>query len=335
MDQSFPSLVGDESLTEDSFWPSFTDILMVIVMVFLMAMLVLLLRNMELIARLQETISQKEAVFRQSEQIKQHNTSLSQQLQQAEGHLHSLRERQQQLTARLDIEVAQQEKLMVHIQAQQAGLQQLHQKNDQQAKQLQTQSATITEQQAFQERLKGRYDLMSQALISATAKAAANQVQWDRAVQHAQELEHNVTVLQAKQARQQTLMSKELNQWRVQAESNSRDLVQVQDEYSVLNTRYIRLLRPSRSPRHKHVVEILYRDRSGERVYGLRDSSQQPWREMALKKLEENLVTMKQQYGKQLYVRIIIPDNSPISFNEAWDFTHRMLKRYDYYYQNR
>jgi len=335
MDQSFPSLVDDEALTEDSFWPSFTDILTVIVMIFLMAMLVLLLRNMELIARLQETISQKEQVFRQSEQIKQQNMSLATQLQQAEDHLRGLRERQQQLTARLDLEVAQQEKLSAHNQTQQMQLQQLQQQNSQQASQLQMQSSTIAEQQAVQQRLEGRYELNSQALVNATAKAAANQVMLERAMQHGQELEHNIAVLQAEQARQQALMTKELQKWRVQGEQNGRDLVQIQDEYSALNARYTRLLRPARSPRNKHIIEVLYDDRSGERVYGLRDSSRQPWREMALGKLEQNLAAMKEQYGEQLYVRIIIPDSSPISFNEAWDFTHRMLKRYDYYYQKR
>jgi len=335
MDQSFPSLVDDEALTEDSFWPSFTDILTVIVMIFLMAMLVLLLRNMELIARLQETISQKEQVFRQSEQIKQQNTSLAAQLQQAEGILHGLRERQQQLTARLDLEVTQREKLSAHNQTQQTRLQQLQQQNSQQASQLQAQSATITEQQAFQQRLEGRYELTSQSLVSATAKAAANQVQLERVIQHGQELEHNLAVLQAEQVRKQALMTKALQQWRVQAEKNSRDLVQVQDEYSALNARYTRLIRPARSPRNKHIIEVLYDDRGGERVYGLRDSSRYPWREMAVSRLEKKLAAMKQQYGAELYVRIIIPDNSPISFNEAWDFTHRMLKRYDYYYQKR
>jgi|UPI00037C4796 myosin heavy subunit len=333
MDQSFPSLVDDEALTEDSFWPSFTDILTVIVMIFLMAMLVLLLRNMELISQLQDTMKQKEQVFRQSEQVKQQNISLAARLQQAEAHLHGLREKQQQLTARLDVEVAQQEKLSAHIQAQQARLEQLQQQNSEQESQLQAKDLTIAEQQAYQQRLEGRYALASQSLVEATAKAAANQVQWERAAQHSQELEQHISALKDEQTRQQALMRKELQQWRVQAERNSRDLVQVQDEYSALHARYIRLLRPARSPRNKHVVEVLYDDRDGVRVYGMRDSSNQPWREMAQRTLEEQLAVMKQQYGAQLYVRIIIPDNSPISFNEAWDFTHRMLKRYDYYYQ--
>jgi hypothetical protein len=34
-----------------------------------------------------------------------------------------------------------------------------------------------------------------------------------------------------------------------------------------------------------------------------------------------------------LYVKVIIPDNSGLSYNEAWRFTNDMLTRYDYYSQ--
>ena len=45
-----------ESGAEDTFWPSFTDIMTVIVMIFLLAMVVLLIRNMELVNELRATM---------------------------------------------------------------------------------------------------------------------------------------------------------------------------------------------------------------------------------------------------------------------------------------
>jgi hypothetical protein len=34
-----------------------------------------------------------------------------------------------------------------------------------------------------------------------------------------------------------------------------------------------------------------------------------------------------------LYVKIVIPDTSGLSYSEAWSFTNNILSRYDYYYQ--
>jgi hypothetical protein len=42
---------------------------------------------------------------------------------------------------------------------------------------------------------------------------------------------------------------------------------------------------------------------------------------------------LKQRYPDDLYVRIIIPETSRLSYNEAWDFTNTILSKYDYYYQ--
>ena len=40
---------GQIGTNEDSFWPSFTDVMTVIVMIFLLALVVILMRNMELV----------------------------------------------------------------------------------------------------------------------------------------------------------------------------------------------------------------------------------------------------------------------------------------------
>ena len=41
---------------QEGFWPSFTDIMTVVVMIFLIAMVVLLVRNMELVSQLRSTM---------------------------------------------------------------------------------------------------------------------------------------------------------------------------------------------------------------------------------------------------------------------------------------
>lgn len=335
MDQSFPSLVDEETLTEDSFWPSFTDILTVIVMIFLMAMLVLLLRNMDLITRLQDTISQKEKVFQQSEFIKQRNLSLTTQVQESEARRVRLQEQQQELMLRLEQETALQAQQNRRLQQQQVQLQQLRQQTTEQAAMLATKSAAIEQLETSQIRIEARYDMTRQALAAATAESASLQTQLDTVNLHVDALNHNLTLLRDNHAKTLKTNTQALLVWRLRAEKNAQALVQLTDEYSGLQARYIRLLRPARSPRNKHVVEVLYDARNAGRVYALREGHGQAWNEIARTTLEQQLTNLKQQYGDTLYVRIIIPDNSDISFNEAWGFTHQMLKRYDYYYQRK
>ena len=48
--------------------------------------------------------------------------------------------------------------------------------------------------------------------------------------------------------------------------------------------------------------------------------------------LEKKLKQLQQQDADNLYIKIIIPENSGLSYNEAWNLTSRLLK-YDYYHQ--
>jgi len=76
---------------EESFWPSFTDIMTVVVMIFLIAMLVLLINNMELVQRLQATLTAERAASEQVETTSSQNRDLQAQLQHSEAELDMLR----------------------------------------------------------------------------------------------------------------------------------------------------------------------------------------------------------------------------------------------------
>jgi chromosome segregation ATPase len=58
-----PSVSGRSD--EDSVWPSFTDIMTVVVLIFLVSLVVILMRNTELVAQLSESVSQKQAMTTQ------------------------------------------------------------------------------------------------------------------------------------------------------------------------------------------------------------------------------------------------------------------------------
>ncbi len=333
MDQSFPSLTDDAQLAEESFWPSFTDILTVIVLIFLMAMLVLLLRNMDLLSALQQSIAQKEAVFAQSEQLKQHNIELQQRLRQQQASLQQARERYQQATASLEQLTQLAEQRAGQLRKLQASVLQLQQQLEMQQQRLQTQQSELQRREALQQRLEADYQQLTARLGEARASLARQQNLLAAREREIQSMKEAAALQQREQARMTDLLQANVDQWRAKAEAQGSKLMQMQDAYSMLQQRYLRLIRPARSPRNKHVVEVLYTMRQGTAVYGLRQDSASSWQIMPLAQLRQSLQALKDRYGKKLYVRIIIPDDSPLSFNQAWEFTHRMLKAYDYYYQ--
>ena len=67
---------------------------------------------------------------------------------------------------------------------------------------------------------------------------------------------------------------------------------------------------------------------SGNRQPGDREFSQ-----LSLAQVESRLEQLKQTQGKDLYVKIIIPEDSGLTYNEAWNFMRGLLVKYDYYYQ--
>ena len=62
---------GAQGIGDDSVWPSFTDIMTVIVMIFLMALVVIMLRNFELDQQLDRTTSAREVASVQNQGLMQ------------------------------------------------------------------------------------------------------------------------------------------------------------------------------------------------------------------------------------------------------------------------
>ncbi len=82
MDSSFPAIGGHNAGIggENSFWPSFTDIMMVVTMIFLMATSLLVVRNWQLVAELQESITAERIASQLIESTSQENVTLEERL---------------------------------------------------------------------------------------------------------------------------------------------------------------------------------------------------------------------------------------------------------------
>ncbi|MCK5359048.1 MAG: hypothetical protein KAJ95_00395, partial [Gammaproteobacteria bacterium] len=76
---------------DEGFWPSFTDIMTVIVMVFLMGMVVVLLQNMEVTNNMKSALLEKQKAMELAESTSQEKSVVTHQLSDAEEELARLR----------------------------------------------------------------------------------------------------------------------------------------------------------------------------------------------------------------------------------------------------
>ena len=91
----------NHGVSEESFWPSFTDIMMVIVMVFLLVTVAVILNNWSLIADLKNSIQAQEVASSLAENRQVENNSLGSKLSQLEKQIVLLNEKYEQEKANL------------------------------------------------------------------------------------------------------------------------------------------------------------------------------------------------------------------------------------------
>jgi hypothetical protein len=109
-------------------------------------------------------------------------------------------------------------------------------------------------------------------------------------------------------------------------------LAKQRQDFSALEEKYIRLIRPARSPAGKKVVTVHYQRENGRYRIGFKGVDTEKVEMLTLEQLHQQLGDLKQKWQEQLYVKVVIPENSGLTYNEAWTFTKDVLSRYDYYY---
>ena len=292
MSSGFPSLSGGggEDL-EEGFWSSFSNVMMVILKIFLLVIVLMALNNRNLLDDLKHSVRAKEAAQQQAEQASIEAQKATQQAQQASE------KAEFQLKANASLEDQ-----LEYLQQRVASLEM-----DLLSSRAETEQARNTNSSR---------DTELTRLQALTAQQADSLAEKDR----------SLNGLQADLAAKTT----ELTGLRVQVDDSQKKLLSLQGEYTSLDQKYQKLLRPARSAKGKQVAEVVY-SKAG---YTLRKPGEAAARGVGRPALEDELAGLKAQYGSQLYVKVVIPDNSGLSYNEAWRFTNDMLSKYDYYQQS-
>lgn len=315
----FPDLrIHSTSADEESFWPSFTDILTVVVIVFLLAMVVVLLKNTELVNRLTSTIESERAAALLAQSLGEAKDGLADQLLQTEERLARMQaqmEFSQRLERGLRAELSTAQNALLAERSNNAELSRsrdtLRQKVDDTTRQLQAMRTEASQSRdAFNQLQQSHTALTEQA---DTDRAAIQQARSELAL------------------RDQTLQAS-----RSRLQSAEQSLSLARSEFDDLKLKYDQLIRPARSPAGKHIVEVQYAKRAdAEEIKLRRDPKQNAATPISRAELDRALSELKDQYGEQLYIKIVFPKDSGLSYNEAWGFTRSLLYRYDYYYRDK
>lgn len=292
---------GAQGIGDDSVWPSFTDIMMVIVMIFLMALVIMMVRNTALDLQLETTESEKQESTEARDALRVQLTATLKQRDYLAQQTLSLRASEANLNQKVVALTKQLAELEIRSSSK---IESLTGTNLSLSEQL----ATLTEQ------LKQVQTLL--------------RTQQQQAAQREQDTLATIEELEA------LIRQRKVENVALQKIVNASDskFQSLQDEFTTLDAKYRHLVRPARSPVGKHVVEVRITESADGYLFYLTEPSQSV-QGYTREKMHARLAKIKAKQGKKLYTKIVIPDDSQLTHSEAWKLTQEILEGYDYYYQ--
>jgi len=285
----------NEHLNSESFWPSFTDIMMVVVIIFLLTSMLLMVKNWELLDQLRNSMAAEEQAEKIIHYTTKENATLEEQLANAQNEISMLRMNMMQAseqTSQLSIELEDKKKQIVIILSEKDKL-----------------SDTLTENKNKVISLSSQVTEINNDLkkLNVDVKTKQNKLNVER--------QKIIVITQER-------------------DSHSRKLSSLESEFGTLKTKYEKLIRPARSSKDKFIVSVDYERIKGKARIRIKGPDDKNYSHVTTKQMHTKLATLKKKYPKKLYVRIIIPEKSGLTYNEAWTFMKGLLKKYDYYYQD-
>ncbi len=308
----------------ESFWPSFTDVMTVIMMIFLISMVVVLLRNMELVKEVRATMEAERQAVELARSTGEEKDSLAGQLNTALEQLQAA-----------DIRINELQLQVMRLQEQNSVRAKAVADRDLQLKTLLDERNSLT--------------LQTKQLLSdkQSAENAANTARENATLSQRQlaDFQRQYALLKEQFERQSlqvaVLKSKLENQEqqlltdRAQRQTVEEKYLVLADEYDSLKVRYDKLVRPARSTKGRHLVEVRYFKKDGKRHIEWRDGGMGEFKVVSQQTLDKQLAALKKQQQDGLYIKVILPENSGLSYSEAWKFTNELHKKYDYYFQEK
>ena len=283
------------NLSSESFWPSFTDIMMVIVIIFLMTTVLLMTKNWELLDQLRSSIAAEEQAEKVIEDTSRENTTLEQQLAFAQDEISMLRMKMMlasEQNNQLETELESNKEQAVTALAENAQLKNTLTSKEENIEKLQLQLAEVTD------------------------KLTVSNIDLEIAQKERED------------DRQKLFLMTQ------QSDNQVNTLTSLEDKFSSLKIKYDKLIRPARTAKGKHIVSVDYERINGKERIRFKAPGDKNYTLVSRKQLHARLARLKKAHPETLYVRIIIPEQSGLSYNEAWNFMRGLLQKYDYYHRD-
>ncbi len=352
-------------LVEDSFWPSFTDIMTVVVMIFLIATSILIVKNWELVDELQTRIVVEQKISQRLKASIVAQQKTSQELQASLNKRHEISRKLQESmaaerrTAESNKQTSQEkatlEETLAHTQSElsmmRLQLMQARESATQRDRLIVELDKQLAEQAAEQRKLNQLVESRNKDLSQAKQQLAQansimstlkNKLETNSVAlaRKERDLEEQLATLAAREEDLKTL-NRQNQTYLDNIRNYEQQIVAAQQQHSVLvgdfedlEDKYNKLIKPSRSAIGKYVVEVRYEKQGGKGLIQFRESDKDRYQSISEAGMHSKLEKLKARYKDTLYVKIIIPDNSGLSYSEAWSFMSGLLEKYDYYYQD-
>jgi DNA repair exonuclease SbcCD ATPase subunit len=285
-------------------WPSFTDIMTVILMVFMLTMVVVIIKNADLITQIRLSRAMQadsEQQLRDNVQVladlRLRNSDLEEAVRSSRMEIILLSDEMQRLEDNLEIKAA--------------AIARLGDEKENLEENLRLIRLNLTEKQE---------ELENAQMMIAGIRDEAERTNRELSLQLAElltRLEENETTMLALTDQKTDL---------------ELALARQRKDFSSLEDKYLKLVRPARSALGKEVVSVQYLKDGGRDSYLLKGIGAASWEKVSKPELFSRLGRLKERLGDALYIKIVIPDDSGLSYNEAWDFTKQILSDFDYYY---
>jgi chromosome segregation ATPase len=283
------------SLSSESFWPSFTDIMMVVVIIFLLTSMLLMVKNWELLDQLRNSMAAEQQAEKIIKDTSLENATLEEQLAYAQDEISMLRMQMMQINEhsnQLASELEDKDKQVVIVLSEKAQLQNAVTENEKRIAHISSQLSAMDNQ-------------MSDLKIDIQQKQKALDDEQQKIL----------------------IITRE-------RDTQSQKLTSLEEDYGSLKVKYDKLVKPARTAKGKHVAVVDYERVDGKARIRLKESENGEYQLVTEKQLHQKLSRLKKKYPGKLYIRIIIPEKSGLTYSEAWTFMRGLLQKYDYYYQD-
>jgi chromosome segregation ATPase len=292
----------------ENFWPSFTDIMTVIVMIFLIASTVLIVRNWELVEQLRHSIAAEEEATEVLRFTVEENATLEEQLEQLKRQFseqyRQLMQASEDYNSMME-QLANKEQTIAQLQTEQQEL-----------------NNALTESQLKEQQL-------SQSLLESEAGYEKLTLDFESKTAELNESQNQLASLKNTSQEQTT----ELAGLRSKMQEADQKLGVMKADYSELKVKYDKLVKPARTARGKYVVEVYYEVKGKKSRIRIKHSKAgKNYQTVSSKEMHKILKGLKKKYPGKLYVKVVIPKKSGLSYSEAWTFMKVILEKYDYYY---